>query len=321
MTEQKLPAPSALDQALGFRTVSIAELNDEQKKVLKETVAKDASDTELAYFLNVSLAHNLNPFNKEVWFIKYGGKVTIQTGRDGFLQIAKRDPTFDRITSAEVRAKDHFVFDPVSGDIEHRINAANDRGDIIGAYAIITRKDGVKIAKYVTWSEYNGTSEIWKKNKSAMICKCAESILCKQFANVTGIQSSEAMPTEGMAVDNSPEAAEASADLKQHLIDQIEACNTIEEVDAFAQTAAVKAGQLFSGEADEVKAAAAKKRQELKQPVLDGDIRDEQEEKQAEEPKPEPKAEDEKEPKVKKTATETQVKRPQSEQGSMPLAA
>src|ERR1700730_1039855 len=89
--------PDPLSQMLGFRTVSVKELSPEDKKVLLDTVAKGANDSELAFFLNVALAQELNPFTREVWLIKYGDKLTIQTGRDGYLKIAKRDPTFDRI--------------------------------------------------------------------------------------------------------------------------------------------------------------------------------------------------------------------------------
>ena len=41
-----------------------------------------------------------------MWCILYGNKLTVQTGRDGFLKVAKRDTTFDYIQSSDVREGD-----------------------------------------------------------------------------------------------------------------------------------------------------------------------------------------------------------------------
>src|SRR4051794_11055330 len=67
-------AAQALDKQLGQRFISIQELPEEQKQVLKSTVAKETTDTELAYFLNVAFSQELDPFRKEVWCIKRAKK-------------------------------------------------------------------------------------------------------------------------------------------------------------------------------------------------------------------------------------------------------
>lgn len=262
MDQSLAPAAAAIDKQLGFKFVSITELPEEQKQVLKDTVAKGTTDTELTYFLNVAFAQELDPFRKEVWCVKYGNNLMIQTARDGFLKIAKRDPTFDRIQSAEVRQGDLFRMDPISGEIEHRIEAQ--RGDIVGAYAVITRKDGTRLSKYVTFSEYNdSSSNIWKDYPSAMICKCAESVLCKQFANVTGIVAEETIRRDGSAIDSSPAAQEKQLSLKADLLQKIAACKTLEQFNALKQTMPGVIGKLFGAEKDEVFAAAKKKGEEL----------------------------------------------------------
>ena len=253
----------ALSKPQGFQFVSITELSAEQKQVLKDTVAQGTTDTELIYFLNVALSQDLDPFRKEVWCIKYGGKLTIQTGRDGVLKVAKRDPTFDRIQSAEVREGDDFRIDLISGQVEHR--ATTKRGDVIlGAYAIITRKDGVKLTKYVTFSEYvDHSSSTWKDYPTAMICKAAESVLCKQFANVTGIVAEETMRKDGSVIDSSPTATENRNTIAADLVAKIEACATQEEFTALRDTIAGAAGKLFGPEKEQVYAAAKKKKAEL----------------------------------------------------------
>ncbi len=262
MSDSKtLAQASKVDAVLGFRTVDISQLTDEQKKVLKDTVAKDATDTELTHFLNVSLAQDLNPFMKEVWFIKMGGRPVIMTSSDGYLKIAKRDPQFDSIQSAEVREGDHFRFDAISGEIEHRIEVK--RGEIVGAYAIITRKDGKKFAKYVSISEYRGATDPWKKYTSAMIQKAAKSALCKEWANITGVMAEEIMPTDAIDIGTSPAGQEASATLKEDLLTKIESCKTLDEFNELKATMPPIIGKLFQPEKDEVFAAATKKRAEL----------------------------------------------------------
>lgn len=266
-----MTATQAVNKQLGFSFVSIKELDPEMKAVLKDTVAKDTNDSELTYFLNVALAQELDPFRKEVWCIKYDGKLTIQTGRDGFLKIAKRDPTFDSIQSAEVREGDVFAMDPISGEIEHRI--VGKRGAILGAYAVITRKDGKRIAKYVGISEYRGGSPIWKKYETAMICKCAEAVLCKQFANVTGISAEEAMPDDGITANGSPNAHVETLSIKDELLRGIEACKTFAEFENYRNKIAASAGKLFEKERQEVYEAAKKKLAEFKGPtVVDAEV-------------------------------------------------
>src|SRR3954447_26138105 len=110
MSDTSITTAQPMNTMLGFRFVSIEELTKEQKDVLKDTVAKGTTDTELAYFMNVAFAQDLDPFRKEVWCIKRAKKqkvgdrweykrksdgsidysdadLVIMTGRDGFLKM------------------------------------------------------------------------------------------------------------------------------------------------------------------------------------------------------------------------------------------
>lgn len=257
--------------------ISVKNLPQEEKEVLKATVAKGTTDTELAYFLTVAAAQDLNPWKKEVWCYKNAKKnqqgeydysnadLIIMTGRDGYLKMAKRMPTFKKIQSSEVRENDQFAMDPITGKIEHRISAKS-RGNILGAYAIITEKDGTEHCKYVTFSEYNNPySPVWKSKPSAQICKCAESNLCKQFANITGIVAEETFDKNMMAaVDGSPERAELQESIKDQLLKDLDACTTILQINELARNRAVDIGKLFEKELQEVMAKAREKRIQLK---------------------------------------------------------
>ena len=57
-------------------TTALATKNDapawseEQVALVKRTVAKDATNDELKMFLHLSGKYNLDPFAKEIWFLK-----------------------------------------------------------------------------------------------------------------------------------------------------------------------------------------------------------------------------------------------------------
>ena len=58
----------------------------EQIQVIKNSVAKGTTDTELQYFLMVCKSTNLNPVMKEIWCYKdKQDNHLVFAGRDGFL--------------------------------------------------------------------------------------------------------------------------------------------------------------------------------------------------------------------------------------------
>src|SRR3954447_5935481 len=71
--------------------------------LIKNTVARGASDNELKLFLMVAKRSGLDPFSKQIHFVKrktwnavkraYDDVGTIQTGIDGFRAIAERSET------------------------------------------------------------------------------------------------------------------------------------------------------------------------------------------------------------------------------------
>ena len=70
----------------------------ENKRLLLNTVAKGATEAEFQMFLEFCKSTGLNPFKKEIWFIKTGAGVQMMTGINGFLSIANNHPQFDGMT-------------------------------------------------------------------------------------------------------------------------------------------------------------------------------------------------------------------------------
>jgi phage recombination protein Bet len=85
----------------------LATYTNEQVAVIKQHVAQGATNDELVYFLQVCKAQNLDPFSKQIYFVKRGTQMNIQTGIDGYRAIAEQsgklagidDPIFDTETA------------------------------------------------------------------------------------------------------------------------------------------------------------------------------------------------------------------------------
>ena len=104
--------------------------NEMQIETIKKTVAVGASDEELQMFLSLAGTYDLNPFLKEIWCIKMGGRAIITTSRDGYLRIANRDPHFRGLVSDAVYSSDKFA--KTKDGVDHSYSGS--RGQIIGAY-------------------------------------------------------------------------------------------------------------------------------------------------------------------------------------------
>lgn len=164
----------------------------EQVSVIKKTVAKGTSDTELALFIYTASSTGLNPLLKEIWCYKDNkGNLLIFAGRDGFLKKAQQHPKYAGMRSASVREKDIFEIDIPKGVINHQIanesNAA--RGKITGAYAVVFRKDEEPTVVWVDFETYNKGYSAWKSHSDDMIIKVAEIKALKKAFGMAEMQS------------------------------------------------------------------------------------------------------------------------------------
>jgi len=128
----------------------------DQINIIKRSIARGLSDDELMIFLHNCQRSGLDPFARQIYAIKRGNTMCIQTGIDGFRLIAER-------TGKYSPGKDtKFIY--------------SDKGFLLGAKVYIKKmtQDGTwhDISATAFLTEYNPGTDLWKKMPHVMIEKC-----------------------------------------------------------------------------------------------------------------------------------------------------
>ena len=155
-----------------------------------------ATDEELAYFIAQAKTQNLNPFTKEIYFIKYGNQpAQVVVALKAFQKKADAHPAYDGMESGIIYEKD--------GEIQRSEGAFLPKGaDILGGWAIVYRKDRSHPTKIeVTFSEYDnskirkeGVMNQYGKPNKPNTWDDKPSVMIRKVAIVTALR--EAFPNE-----------------------------------------------------------------------------------------------------------------------------
>ena len=156
----------------------------EQTQLISTTIAPGCSSDELRLFAYACQRTGLDPFSKQIYAIKRGGKMTIQAGIDGLRSIAERTGQLD-------------------GSETYWCGEDGQWADVwlsskppAAAKTIIHRKGSqhpfVGVARF---ADYNAGQGLWSKMPAAMIAKCSEALaLRKAFpADLSGVYSTDEM--------------------------------------------------------------------------------------------------------------------------------
>lgn len=154
---------------------------------LRNTVALNATPSELALFVEYCKSTGLNPFKKEIWFIKdHTGRLQMMTGINGFWSLANSFSEFDGAEVGLIDKEGNWV-KSVPTD------------DFIGAWCRVYRKDRrIPMEGEALLSDYRKPFGLWKTAPRIMIKKVAESIaLRKAFPQqLNGLYTQEEMPAD-----------------------------------------------------------------------------------------------------------------------------
>lgn len=179
-SKPEVTLPTIIDYAV--------EYTPEQIKLIRDTVARGATENEFSLFLYRCKILRLDPLRPgQIHFIKYGTNPgTIVVGIDGMRSLANR-------TGKHAGTKRGAILD--------------ESGRLTGAWAEIYRKDWIEPAREeVRFAEYSTGKAAWAKMPETMIKKCAEAAALRMAFpdELGGIYAEEELQKEKIA----PESAE-----------------------------------------------------------------------------------------------------------------
>jgi phage recombination protein Bet len=171
----------------------------EQTQLISTTIAPGCSNDELRLFAYACQRTGLDPFSRQIYAIKRGGKLTIQVSIDGLRSIAERTGQLDG--SMSYWCGDDGVWTDVW--LSSKPPAA--------AKTVIHRKGCAhSFSATARFADFNAGQGLWSKMPSVMIAKCSEAqALRRAFpADLSGVYSTDEMDqaVEPVTVTAAPSA-------------------------------------------------------------------------------------------------------------------
>lgn len=139
---------------------------------IRKMFAPQLTNEEFSMFVGLGKSLGANPFLREIWAVKYGNsEAQIFLGRDFYRRKAQEQPQYKGHQVDAIYSNDTFKM--VSGKPEHSYSL-QDRGELIGAYALVYRDDNEPFFNTVRFDEYSTGKALWDKKPETMIKKVAE---------------------------------------------------------------------------------------------------------------------------------------------------
>lgn len=190
------PTTAVATQALHF--------TESQIDTIRRTIAPGVNDSELHLFVEYCKRTGLDPFSRQIYALRVGGKMSIQTSIDGFRVIAERAGDYAGQDGPYWCGNDGKWTDVW---LSNEMPAAAKVG-------ILRRSFGSPLYAVAHWGEYaQGNSPMWKKMPALMLAKVAEALaLRKAFPNdLSGLYTSEEMTGAGASAEPAPEPVQRPA--------------------------------------------------------------------------------------------------------------
>jgi len=139
---------------------------------IRKMFAPQLTNQEFGMFVGLGKSLGANPFLREIWAVKYGNsEAQIFLGRDFYRRKAQEQPAYKGHQVDAIYSNDTFKM--AGGKPDHSYSLT-DRGNIVGAYAVVYRADNEPFFLTVKFDEYNTGKALWKQKPETMIKKVAE---------------------------------------------------------------------------------------------------------------------------------------------------
>ena len=164
--------------------------SDKQKKLVFNTVAMGLSAADQALFEAVCLSSGLDPLRKEVYAVVRGGKMSIQTGIDGYLKLANQ--------TKELNGMEVLFYDQDGAESEVWVKKTPPAACLVRVYRKGAAYPFTASCRFEAYSQNNN---MWKKFPETMLAKATTTLALRRgFADViSGIASADEMDQAGMA--------------------------------------------------------------------------------------------------------------------------
>jgi phage recombination protein Bet len=169
--------------------------SQDQIQLIKDNYCKGGTDNELALFLSVCQKTGLDPFMRQIYAIKRGGKMVHQVGIDGFRATAVKTGEYEGQTPPMWCGKDGKWVD-VWVEKENPVAAR------IGIYRKNFREPLYAVARFDAY--FQQSNPLWKTMGYHMLSKCCEALaLRKAFpTQLSGLYTNDEMgQAENKVVD------------------------------------------------------------------------------------------------------------------------